>query len=98
MGYHSVLFDANPNIRTTARIRDLLSPALGFLMMSALERTSGTSRGVPWKPLKHRGQPFTDRDERRSALTCAAQDERPFETGDDHFSEGPPGGLIGPGE
>jgi hypothetical protein len=59
-------------------------------MVSALVLTSGTSPGVPWQPFKHRGQPFTDSDERRSALACAAQDERPFEASDDHFSEGPP--------
>jgi hypothetical protein len=39
---------------TTVRIRDLLSPPLGYLMMSALVLISGTSPGVPWKPFKNR--------------------------------------------
>src|SRR2546428_2705860 len=77
---------------------NLLSPLLGCFMLPARLLTGGTSSGVPWKAFKHRGEPFTDSDERRSALACAAQDERPFEAGDDHFSERPPDGLVGPGE
>src|SRR6185503_19329032 len=75
-----------------------LPPRPGQLRPPPLLPARGTPPGVPRKLFQNRGQPFTDRDERRSAPACAAQDEGPFDAGHHHFGKGPADGRVGPGE